>query len=66
MSQRIPQKPKRRRLDYRQDPLRRCVHLPGLRLAGGPPGPPAPSTGTTAPNCLSSVHLDDEPGGPGR
>ena len=41
MSQRIPQKPKRRRLDYRQDPCRDVF---------------------TCPNCLASVHLDDEPG----
>ncbi|MFR3922151.1 MAG: RNHCP domain-containing protein [Dysosmobacter welbionis] len=38
-----------------------CIHLPGLRLAGRPQ-----AAGTQhrnhCPNCLASVHLDDEPG----
>lgn len=48
--------------DYRRQSLRRCVHLPGLRLAGGTAGRRDPATGNHCPRCLSSVHLDDEPG----
>ena len=61
MSQRIPQKPKRRRLDYRQDP---CRDVFTCRVCGWPVGPQAAGTQhrNHCPNCLASVHLDDEPG----
>ena len=61
MSQRIPQKPKRRRLDYRQDP---CRDVFTCRVCGWPVGPQVAGTQhrNHCPNCLASVHLDDEPG----
>lgn len=61
MSQRILQKPKRRRLDYRQDP---CRDVFTCRVCGWPVGPQAAGTQhrNHCPNCLASVHLDDEPG----
>ncbi|HJB12821.1 MAG TPA: RNHCP domain-containing protein [Candidatus Oscillibacter excrementigallinarum] len=61
MSQRIPQKPKRRRPDFRQDP---CQDVFTCRVCGWPVGPQAAGTQhrNHCPNCLSSVHLDDEPG----
>ena len=61
MSQRIPQKPKRRRLDYRQDP---CRDVFTCRVCGWPVGPQAAGTQhrNHCPNCLSSLHVDQEPG----
>ena len=61
MSQRIPQKPKRRRPDYRQAP---CRDVFTCRVCGWPVGPQAAGTQhrNHCPNCLASVHLDDEPG----
>ena len=61
MSQRIPQKPKRRRPDFRQDP---CGDVFTCRVCGWPVGPQDAGTRhrNHCPNCLSSVHLDDEPG----
>ena len=61
MSQRIPQKPKRRRPDFRQDP---CQDVFTCRVCGWPVGPQDAGTRhrNHCPNCLSSVHLDDEPG----
>ena len=61
MSRRIPQKPKRRRLDYRQDP---CRDVFTCRVCGWPVGPQAAGTQhrNHCPNCLSSLHVDIEPG----
>ena len=61
MSQRIPQKPKRRRTDFRQDP---CGDVFTCRACGWPVGPAGAGTQhrNHCPNCLASVHLDDEPG----
>ena len=61
MSQRIPQKPKRRRPDFQQDP---CQDVFTCRVCGWPVGPQAAGTQhrNHCPNCLASVHLDDEPG----
>ena len=61
MSQRIPQKPKRRRPDFRQDP---CGDVFTCRVCGWPVGPQDAGTRhrNHCPNCLASVHLDDEPG----
>ena len=44
------------------DPCRRCLHLPGP--AAGLVGPADAGTRhrNHCPNCLASVHLDDEPG----
>ena len=60
MSQRIPQKPKRRRPDFRQDPSQDVFTC---RVCGWPVGPQAAGTQhrNHCPNCLASVHLDDEP-----
>ena len=61
MSQRIPQKPKRRPSDFRRDP---CGDVFTCRACGWPVGPADAGTQhrNHCPNCLSSVHLDDEPG----
>ena len=61
MSQRIPQKPKRRRPDYRQDP---CGDVFTCRVCGWPVGPQGAGTQhrNHCPNCLSSLHVDIEPG----
>ena len=61
MSQRIPQKPKRRRPDFRQDP---CQDVFTCRVCGWPVGPQAAGTQhrNHCPNCLSSLHVDIEPG----
>ncbi len=61
MSQRIPQKPKRRSSDFRRDP---CGDVFTCRACGWPVGPADAGTQhrNHCPNCLSSVHLDDEPG----
>ena len=61
MSQRIPQKPKRRPADFRSDP---CGDVFTCRSCGWPVGPADAGTRhrNHCPNCLASVHLDDEPG----
>lgn len=52
---------RRTHLDYRQDP---CRDVFTCRVCGWPVGPQAAGTQhrNHCPNCLASVHLDDEPG----
>ena len=61
MSQRIPQKPKRRPADFRSDP---CGDVFTCRSCGWPVGPADAGTRhrNHCPNCLSSLHVDQEPG----
>ena len=56
-----PQKPKRGRPDFRQV---NTSWQGSCRVCGWPVGPQAAGTQhrNHCPNCLSSVHLDDEPG----
>ena len=61
MSQRHQQSPKGHCPDYRRDP---CGDVFTCRVCGWPVGPQDAGTRhrNHCPRCLSSVHLDDEPG----
>lgn len=61
MSERIEQKPKTRRPDYRRDP---CNDAFTCRACGWPVGPQDAGTRhrNHCPRCLASMHVDDEPG----